>query len=101
MNYLGRSIPLIGYEDESTAHSALQAGYIQAYYIMPPDYIQNGRAKLVYVEEPGAVAKIAFENLVKERLLSGKPAAVAARASDGISLDVRTADGSRFSAWHC
>ncbi len=95
MNYLSRSIPLVRYEEEKIAQDALLAGDIQAYYLIPADYFQTNRAKLVFFEEPSAVATLAFENLVRARLLLGKPETIMARVTEGVLLVVRAADGSR------
>lgn len=38
---------LIPYEDAETAHAALRAGQIDAYYIISPDYLETGAVTLV------------------------------------------------------
>lgn len=51
-SYPGGSLPedLIAYADEESAQFDLDSGRISAYYLIPPDYLSNGRLN-VYVKE--------------------------------------------------
>ena len=38
-----RTVPMLPYTDENGARADLQAGKLQAYYILPKDYLETGR----------------------------------------------------------
>jgi ABC-2 type transport system permease protein len=90
-----RSVEMIPFAGEAQARSALDAGQIQAYYVLSPDYLQTGDAKLVYTKAPSDGVKSQFEAFLRRNLMAGQPAAVANRISQGNSLVIQSADGSR------
>jgi ABC-2 type transport system permease protein len=66
----------LAFPDEAAAKSALKAGQITAYYIVPPDYVTKGQ--LIYVRpdfNPMSAAgkSFMFERLLKINLLGGDP----------------------------
>ncbi len=92
---------------ETEARSALEAGpagkppaasRIQGYYVLPPDYRQGAPAQLYYWDEaPTSDALAQFDRLLRLNLLSEQPEAVQKRLLAGVSLTLRSADGSRES----
>jgi ABC-2 type transport system permease protein len=92
---LGQSVALIAFQSEGEAQKALDSGRIQAYYVLPDDYLQTGNARLVYIKKPGSQAQDTFIGFVRASLLAGQPADVVLRLTDGTHLIVRSADGSR------
>lgn len=84
------------FADEPAALEALQAGRIQAFYVIPDDYRARGQLDLVALEaEPPAEARRAFHALLRDGLLAGQPAEVQQRLAGGITVTVRSADGQR------
>ncbi|MBX7235824.1 MAG: ABC transporter permease [Caldilineales bacterium] len=89
---------LRAYASESAARSALAAGEIQGYYLLPPDYGMNGQAHLYYWRDPpSSAAQDQFEQVVRLGLLAGQPEAVQKRLSAGLNLTLRSLDGKRYS----
>ena len=87
-------IKLVPFATEPQARTALQNGEIQAYYVLPADYLTSRNAQLVYWDkEPRTPAQRRFDNLVRANLTSGLPSDVATRAQKGIDLTARSADG--------
>ncbi len=87
-----RTIPMVPYTVESMAKADLQSGKIQAYYILPQDYLQTGQAQEVYNKEPKGTATEQFNSFLSVNLLAKQPQAVAKRILEGSQLIVRSAD---------
>lgn len=61
-------ITFLPYDSEDQANSDLEAGTIQAYYLIPEDYPQNTRVKLTYNEEPASNVQTQFIQLIRKNL---------------------------------
>ncbi|MFU8772332.1 MAG: ABC transporter permease, partial [Anaerolineales bacterium] len=84
------------YLDEETARSALENGVIQAYYVIPSDYIQSRAVSLYYRDSaPDAIARRTLEAYIRVNLTSELPENVANRLVSGHKLTIRSMDGSR------
>lgn len=88
-------LPLLPFQTEAEAQTALQSKEIQAYYVLPQDYGQTGHADLVFIESPGSDAEEEFADFLRVNLMSGQPEAVVQRLIKGDNLTVSTPDGSR------
>jgi ABC-2 type transport system permease protein len=88
-------VELIPYPDEDAALAALDAGQIQAYYVVARDYLETKSVSLTYYENPGDNAESYFRDFMQANLLADQPSDVVFRALDGLDLIVRTPDGSR------
>jgi ABC-2 type transport system permease protein len=87
---------ILPFPDEPAALAALQAGRIQAYYLLPDDYRQSGEVQLTALaEEPPAAARRAFDAMLRASLLADQPDAVRQRLDGGVTLTVRSVDGRR------
>lgn len=86
---------LVPYSNRPEAEKALQAEEIQAYYLLPEDYRQTGRAQLVFTDQPGSEVEEQFEDFLRINLLRGQPEPVVQRVMSGDNLTVRTPEGSR------
>lgn len=93
-----RSAPMKAYPDETSAKADLQAGKLQAYFIIPEDYRQTGQAEEVYLTEPKGMAIQQFNSFLAVNLLAGQPATIASRIQDGSHVTVRSADQNREAA---
>lgn len=81
---------------EEAALAALQAGQIQAYYLVPADYARSGEVRLTALSEaPPGAARRGFDAMLRASLLAGQPADVQQRLAAGVDLTVRAADGRR------
>jgi ABC-2 type transport system permease protein len=87
-------VELRAFADEDRARAALEAKEIQAYYVLPADYLTSHKVQLFYWEkEPRDSAQRRFNNLIRANLTALLPADVAERAQQGINLTARSADG--------
>lgn len=88
--------PILAFDTVDAARAALETGEIDAYYVVPADYLSGGQVQLVYEDEaPSSSAQGDFQQLLRAGLVKDLPAAVQTRLSDGVNLGVRSADGSR------
>jgi ABC-2 type transport system permease protein len=89
--------PIFGilYEDVDAARAALQAGEIQAYFMLPEHYAQFRHVEVVYIEEPGNHAWHQFYDYIRISLLSEQPPEIIERVAFGIDFTVRSIDGKR------
>lgn len=84
------------FADEPTARRALEQEEIQAYYVLPEDYIRTKELRLVYGgTEPGERIQSSFDDYLEASLVARQPAAVRARLTEGFDLAVRSVDGRR------
>ncbi|HSN74855.1 MAG TPA: ABC transporter permease [Anaerolineae bacterium] len=89
-------VAFLPFASEAAALAALQAGRIQAYYLLPAGYRESGEVQLTALSEaPPGAAQRAFDAMLRAGLLADQPAAVQQRLTEGVSLTVRSADGRR------
>ncbi len=93
-----RTVPMVSYSTEASARADLDAGKIQAYYVIPEDYPATGQLREVYNEEPKGIATQQFGDFLATNLLAGQPAEIANRIQTGSKLTVFSADKSRQSS---
>ena len=89
------SADFVPYPSESAARTDLQANKIQAYFVLPKDYMSTGQATLVKSKSAGSNITDDFSTFLSYNLLAGKPQAVVTRLTSGTNLIIRSADGSR------
>jgi len=90
-----RNVHMRAYPDEASAKVDLQAGKLQAYYLIPQDYLQTGKVEEVYVTEPKGMAVEQFNSFLTTNLLAGQPLAITNRILEGSQLTVQSSDKSR------
>jgi ABC-2 type transport system permease protein len=87
-------VALLAFADEAQARAALEDREIQAYYVLPADYLTSRQAQLIYWDKaPRGEAQRRFDNLIRLNLSTALPADVAARAQQGVNLIARSVDG--------
>jgi ABC-2 type transport system permease protein len=97
---------LRAFADEAAAREALGAGVIQAFYILPEDYLSRREVALVYGKEPpGEQVRGAFDKALRVALAqralaahapaAGAPAGVQQRLIGGTQVTLRSLDGRR------
>ncbi len=89
------SVDIIPYENLAAADTALNAGKIQAYYVLQPDYMQTGTVDLVANKRPGDNIDSEFSSFLRDHLIRSQPAAAALRLQEGDHVDVRSLNGER------
>lgn len=86
----------LAYPDEVSARAALEEGTIQAYYILPADYLHSRNLELYYWDEqPGRHVMEDFDQLLRTQLSDDLPESVRYRIMKGWDLKIIAADGSR------
>ena len=84
---------LAPFPSEEKAQAALRSRKIQAYLVIPPDYLQTRQARLVYLNQPPEVLfESQLDDLLRTRLLAGQPAAVTLRIVQGTYVIDRPLD---------
>ncbi len=87
-------VDLRAFSDETAARSALEAGAIQAFYVLPSDYLTSQTMLLYYWDDrPRSEARDAFDDFLRANLVAALPDAVRQRLLDGSHLTLRSADG--------
>lgn len=92
----GPEIELRAFADEQAARAALEAGQIQAFVVLPADYVSSGRSIVYHTgEAPDELAWSRLADLVRANLVSGAAPQVQERLVEGFSSVTRSADGRR------
>jgi ABC-2 type transport system permease protein len=82
--------------DDASARKALEQEAIQAYYLLPPDYLQSHQMQLVYqTDAPQEAVREQFSRFIRANLAAGQPPDVQTRLIEAPSITMRTLDGSR------
>ncbi|MBI4730708.1 MAG: ABC transporter permease [Chloroflexi bacterium] len=90
-----KPVPILPFETEAEAGSALAAGEVQAYYVIPADYLSTGKLTVVHMGEVKAPARRQFYDFLSVNLLRDIDPAIAARLTEGAEVVVVSPDGSR------
>jgi len=89
-------VALQAFSAEEAARAALAGGEIQAYYVVPQDYLSSGELQLYYWEDAlSERAQDSFATFVEANLAAELPEAVRERVMEGFALTVRSAEGRR------
>jgi ABC-2 type transport system permease protein len=90
-----KPVPVRAFADEAAARAALDTGEIQAYYVIPADFLATGKLSVVHSTELKSPARSQFENFLAANILKGTDPATANRLIKGAKVTVQSADGSR------
>jgi ABC-2 type transport system permease protein len=90
-----KPVPIQAFFSEAEAKTALEAGDLQAYYVLESDYLETSQARLVYIHEPKNPAKEQFASFISTNLMANSSPEIATRIINGDKLIVRTPDGKR------
>jgi ABC-2 type transport system permease protein len=91
----GEPVDFISFPTSQEALEALNTKSIQAYYVLPDDYLETRKISLFYSKEPGKNASRQFYDLLQINLLSSKTPEIAYRAASGTDVTVRSIDRHR------
>ena len=84
------------YADPAVARVALEAEEIQAYYVLPPDYLASRQVALYYLDQaPSQSIQDDFGQLIRANLLADQSLGALDWAMEGPELVTRSADGTR------
>jgi ABC-2 type transport system permease protein len=90
-----KPVPIVPFETETAARSALDAGQIQAYYVLPVDYLSSGSLTVFHLNEFKSSARIQFYNFLTVNLLRNTDPVIGNRLVKGTEVIVQSVDGSR------
>jgi ABC-2 type transport system permease protein len=90
-----KSVEFIPFSTETEARTALEANKLQAYYLLPADYLETRSVKLVFLKKPGENATRQFYDFLQVNLMSSQSPEYADRAAAGTEVTVRSIDGRR------
>jgi ABC-2 type transport system permease protein len=89
------SLPVEQFADEAAAQAAFEAGSVDAYVVVPADYLQRGEVRAVGRRALSEDAQRTVEQLLQNNLLATVPQATRSRVADPVNLVLRTLDGAR------
>ena len=90
-----RPVPVVPFATEADARSALEAGKIQAYYVLPENYLTTGELRVVHINNIKSPARQQFYDFLAANLLKGADPAIANRLVEGAQVTIQSADGKR------
>jgi ABC-2 type transport system permease protein len=88
-------VPVVAFASEAEARSALEAGKIQAYYVLPVDYRTSGELKVIHIDQVKDPASRQFYSFLAANLLKNTDPVIANRLVKGADVTIQSADGSR------
>ncbi|MBN1933669.1 MAG: ABC transporter permease [Anaerolineae bacterium] len=89
-------IELRAFDDQASARKALEAGQVQAFYVMPADYMQTRSVQLYFWDKsPSDAARSDFRRFLRANLAAPLPDEIGTRVQEGVTLTVRSLDGKR------
>jgi len=90
-----KRVEMVAFDTEEMAMAAIEAGEIQAYYLLGSDYFENREVELVYLEEPGDNARSDFYDFMQVNWAADQPIEVVQRVAGGNNVIIRSLDGRR------
>ncbi len=88
-------LSLTYYENEGAARAALLDGTIQAYYLLPPDFTETGKGRLVYVKNWNSNMGFQFERLLRKNMIAAMPPEIINRLTKGDEFIITNLDQSQ------
>lgn len=88
--WLDRDVEMRPFENEAAARHALEAGEIQAYYVIAADYLRTGNVRLVTSHTVEADIHRQFSKFLLTHLLKDEDPTVRDRVLEGPNLTLRT-----------
>lgn len=88
-------VTLLAYDSPEAARSALESEQIEAYILIPTDFLETSGAQLFTNETPPAKALRHFEKIVRLNILSGQDPTIVERMLSGADVTVRTTGSDR------
>jgi ABC-2 type transport system permease protein len=89
------SIDFLPYLTEADAQAALDAGQIQAYFVLPQNYPERLNARLIYNESPDDLVISQFRTLLRSALVQDQPPNVARRVIQGPEILIQATEDDR------
>ena len=88
-------VEMVAYTNEAAADDDLQSKKIQAYYIVPQDYLQTGQVEVYYLDKLKGSDAEQFTAFLKANLLANQPPDISNRILKGNDLVIQSVDKSQ------
>ena len=90
-----KPVPMLPFANEADARSALERGSIQAYYVLPVDYLSTGGLRVVHLDSLKASPRAQFYDFLTANLLRSTDPSIANRLVKGAEIIIQSPDGTR------
>ncbi len=96
-SFFNPKIDFLSYEDKAQAQAALEAGEIQAYYVIPEEYSATFQVELYYQEEPESDVQSQFDQFMRQNIdpLEGLNPQIVNRLENGNQFTITDLEGER------
>lgn len=84
------------YLAEDDAQADLDAKIIQAFFVLPGDYLETLEVRLVFLEEPNQLVRSQFADILRAGLLKGQNPLVSQRVLNGPQLVIQATQDDRM-----
>jgi ABC-2 type transport system permease protein len=92
---LDETIPTDTFPDEPTARAAFDNGMVDAYIVIPADYLQTGQVRAVGHDDLSDTAEDQIQAVLEQGLIQNVATTYRARLSNPLDLELRTLDTGR------
>jgi|AutmiccommuBRH23_1029490.scaffolds.fasta_scaffold00107_87 ABC-2 type transport system permease protein len=89
------SMEIITFTSGESAQNSLNNNEIQAYYIMPVDFLQTGKIKVFANEIPDSEINTGFTRFLRSNLLRSLPDKISNRVTEGASFEIKSTTDNR------
>lgn len=89
------NVEVLPMDSEESARSAMDSQVIQAYFIIPENYLATGEVTMIKNDKTGENVSDDFGEFLIYNLIQDKPVEVINRLTEGSNLIIRSLDGSR------
>ena len=89
------NVEVLPMDSEESARSAMDSQVIQAYFIIPENYLATGEVTMIKNDKTGENVSDDFGEFLVYNLIQDKPVEVINRLTEGSNLIIRSLDGSR------
>jgi ABC-2 type transport system permease protein len=90
-----KPVTILPFATEADARAALETGRIQAYYVLPADYLSTGQLRVVHMEPLKSSPRTQFYDFLTANLLKSADPVIANRLVKGTEIIVQSPDGTR------
>ncbi len=90
-----KNLEIIPFDSEQAAQAALDQDQIQAFFILPTDYLDTGDSKLVSKEISGSEVYNDFRLFLRKNLLKSYDPLIAERVLEGADVELVAIEGER------
>jgi ABC-2 type transport system permease protein len=90
-----KPVSILAFANEADARAALESGSIQAYYVLPADYLSTGQLRVVHLDPLKSSPRVQFYDFLTANLLKSTDPAIANRLVKGAEIIVQSPDGTR------